>query len=193
MYQIVRPRASVETEGDRDVRAGSDSTKRVSAIDRAEAAPHNCHVRDGNTSVTAPLPTGARTEASSSSRSWDELLNPQQFKYRACRRKFYPQFPAPPAMSPTFLQKQRAAVLYGPKDLRCEERTLWPPRQNEAQVKVVATGLCGSDRTYPLRPTRPRTLGCSPTFCQSIIMSTVGTAISPSRHPWSSVTNPLAS
>ena len=50
------------------------------------------------------------------------------------------------------LQKQRAAVLYGPKDLRYEERTLWPPRPNEAQVKVVATGLCGSDRTSPLWP-----------------------------------------
>ena len=48
------------------------------------------------------------------------------------------------------LQKQRAAVLYGPKDLRYEERTLWPPRPNEAQVKVVATGLCGSDRKSPL-------------------------------------------
>ena len=54
-------------------------------------------------------------------------------------------------MSPP-LQTQHAAVLYGPKDLRYEERTLWPPRPNEAQVKVVATGLCGSDRTSPLSP-----------------------------------------
>ena len=53
-------------------------------------------------------------------------------------------------MSPTPLQTQHAAVLYGPKDLRYEGRTLWPPRPNEAQVKVVATGLCGSDRTSSL-------------------------------------------
>ncbi|KAF9652750.1 GroES-like protein [Thelephora ganbajun] len=51
-------------------------------------------------------------------------------------------------MPPTPLQTQHAAVLYGPKDLRYEERTLWPPRPNEAQVKVVATGLCGSDLHY---------------------------------------------
>lgn len=49
----------------------------------------------------------------------------------------------------SLLQTQHAAVLHGPKDLRYEERTLWPPRPNEAQVKVVATGLCGSDRTSP--------------------------------------------
>ncbi|KAF9787791.1 GroES-like protein [Thelephora terrestris] len=48
----------------------------------------------------------------------------------------------------SLLQTQHAAVLYGPKDLRYEERTLWPPRPNEAQVKVVATGLCGSDLHY---------------------------------------------
>ena len=30
-------------------------------------------------------------------------------------------------------------------------------------------------------------------LCQSIIMFTAGTVISPSRHPWSSVTNPPAS
>jgi len=51
-------------------------------------------------------------------------------------------------MSPSPLQTQHAAVLYGPKDLRYEARTLWPPRSNEAQVKVVATGLCGSDLHY---------------------------------------------
>lgn len=49
-------------------------------------------------------------------------------------------------MSPVALPSQHAAVLYGPKDLRYEERTLWPPSQGQAQVAVVATGLCGSDR-----------------------------------------------
>jgi hypothetical protein len=40
-------------------------------------------------------PPGTRTGLSSCSRSWGELLCPPQFKYRACRRKFYPQFPIP--------------------------------------------------------------------------------------------------
>ena len=73
-------------------------------------------------------------------------------------------FPFPPAMSPVPLQTQHAAVLYGSKDLRYEERTLWPPRPNEAQVKVVATGLCGSDRTSTLSYPCPSALGCSPMF-----------------------------
>ncbi|EMD35627.1 hypothetical protein CERSUDRAFT_106920 [Gelatoporia subvermispora B] len=51
-------------------------------------------------------------------------------------------------MSPIALPNQHAAVLYGPKDLRFEERTLWPPQQGQAQVAVVATGLCGSDLHY---------------------------------------------
>jgi L-iditol 2-dehydrogenase len=49
-------------------------------------------------------------------------------------------------MSPIALPTQNAAVLHGPKDLRIELRALWPPRQDEAQVAVVSTGLCGSDR-----------------------------------------------
>jgi len=125
----------------------------ISDRPRAKAAPHNCHGRDGGTSVTVSTPTpppATRTGVRSCPRSWGELLYPQHFKYRAYRRKFYPQFPVSPAMSPAPLQTQHAAVLYGSKDLRYEERTLWPPRQNEAQVKVVATGLCGSDRTFPL-------------------------------------------
>ena len=51
-------------------------------------------------------------------------------------------------MSPIALPIQHAAVLHGAKDLRYEERTLWPPRQDEAQVTVVSTGLCGSDRGF---------------------------------------------
>ena len=49
-------------------------------------------------------------------------------------------------MSPAQIHTQRAAVLYGPKDLRIEERPIWPPQYNHAQVAVRATGLCGSDR-----------------------------------------------
>ncbi|KAH9836254.1 GroES-like protein [Rhodofomes roseus] len=51
-------------------------------------------------------------------------------------------------MSPVALPSQHAAVLHGAKDLRLEERTLWPPQQGHAQVAVVATGLCGSDLHY---------------------------------------------
>ncbi|KIM86682.1 hypothetical protein PILCRDRAFT_815930 [Piloderma croceum F 1598] len=53
-------------------------------------------------------------------------------------------------MSPIALPTQNAVVLHGPKDLRLEERTLWPPQYNYAQVSVVSTGLCGSDLHYYL-------------------------------------------
>ncbi|KZT01057.1 GroES-like protein [Laetiporus sulphureus 93-53] len=51
-------------------------------------------------------------------------------------------------MSPVALPTQHAVVLHGAKDLRYEERTLWPPQQGQAQVAVLATGLCGSDLHY---------------------------------------------
>ncbi|KAJ3491321.1 hypothetical protein NLI96_g789 [Meripilus lineatus] len=51
-------------------------------------------------------------------------------------------------MSPIALPTQHAAVLHGPKDLRFEPRTLWPPHQGQVQVAVTATGLCGSDLHY---------------------------------------------
>ncbi|KAJ7204713.1 GroES-like protein [Mycena pura] len=53
-------------------------------------------------------------------------------------------------MSPVALPSQPTAVLYGPKDLRLEHRTLWPPQSGQAQVAVLATGLCGSDLHYYL-------------------------------------------
>ncbi|KAJ7255872.1 chaperonin 10-like protein [Mycena haematopus] len=53
-------------------------------------------------------------------------------------------------MSPVALPSQATAVLYGPKDLRVEDRTLWPPQSGQAQVAVLATGLCGSDLHYYL-------------------------------------------
>ncbi|KAF7316263.1 PKS-ER domain-containing protein [Mycena indigotica] len=51
-------------------------------------------------------------------------------------------------MSPVALSSQLAAVLHGKRDLRLEQRTLWPPQHGFAQVKVLATGLCGSDLHY---------------------------------------------
>ncbi|KAG6819946.1 hypothetical protein H0H93_007152 [Arthromyces matolae] len=51
-------------------------------------------------------------------------------------------------MSPVALPSNNVAVLYGAKDLRIEQRSLWPPSQNQAQVAVVSTGLCGSDLHY---------------------------------------------
>ncbi|EEB89344.1 hypothetical protein MPER_12569, partial [Moniliophthora perniciosa FA553] len=51
-------------------------------------------------------------------------------------------------MSPVVLPSQSAAVLYGPRDLRVEPRALFPPHQGECQVKVLSTGLCGSDLHY---------------------------------------------
>ncbi|CDO71113.1 hypothetical protein BN946_scf184844.g117 [Trametes cinnabarina] len=51
-------------------------------------------------------------------------------------------------MSPIALPTQHAVVLHGAKDLHYEERTLWPPHQGQAQVAVMATGLCGSDLHY---------------------------------------------
>ncbi|EIW78462.1 GroES-like protein [Coniophora puteana RWD-64-598 SS2] len=53
-------------------------------------------------------------------------------------------------MSPAALPLQRAAVLFGPRDLRIEERPVWPPQPNCAQVAVKSTGLCGSDLHYYL-------------------------------------------
>lgn len=61
----------------------------------------------------------------------------------------------PSAMSPIALPSHHAAVLHGPKDLRYEARTLWPPQQGHVQVQVVSTGLCGSDRKPP-HPTHSR-------------------------------------
>ncbi|KAI4701008.1 hypothetical protein J4E89_010844 [Alternaria sp. Ai002NY15] len=42
----------------------------------------------------------------------------------------------------------RASVLHGAKDLRIENRTLFPPSQTELQISVRSTGLCGSDLHY---------------------------------------------
>lgn len=40
------------------------------------------------------------------------------------------------------------SILHGPKDLRLESRTIRPPNPTEAQIRVLYTGLCGSDLHY---------------------------------------------
>lgn len=51
-------------------------------------------------------------------------------------------------MSPV-ISLSTAAVLHGPRDIRITERRIWQPSQDQVQVQVVSTGLCGSDRMYP--------------------------------------------
>lgn len=51
-------------------------------------------------------------------------------------------------MSPTLINLETSCVLHGAKDMRVEQRTIKAPREGEAQVQIVATGLCGSDLHY---------------------------------------------
>ena len=44
--------------------------------------------------------------------------------------------------------KNEALVLHGAKDLRLESRDIPSPSENEVQVSIKATGLCGSDLHY---------------------------------------------
>ena len=39
----------------------------------------------------------------------------------------------------------QAAVYYGPEDLRVEERPIPQINPREALIKVVSTGICGTD------------------------------------------------
>ncbi|RFU34907.1 hypothetical protein B7463_g1437, partial [Scytalidium lignicola] len=59
-----------------------------------------------------------------------------------------------------------ALVLYGARDLRIEERETIPPKANEVQIAIKATGICGSDLHYyahasngPFVAKKPLTLG----------------------------------
>lgn len=65
----------------------------------------------------------------------------------------------------------KAAVLHGPRDIRIEDRPLWPPQRDNVQVAIKATGLCGSDRQ--LTSFTPYIVLI---FCQSIIISKLGMA-----------------
>ncbi|KXN92131.1 Sorbitol dehydrogenase [Leucoagaricus sp. SymC.cos] len=51
-------------------------------------------------------------------------------------------------MSSSSFPTHHAAVLHAAKDLRLEERHIWPPKPGYVQVEVVSTGLCGSDLHY---------------------------------------------
>ncbi|KAH8833994.1 GroES-like protein [Flagelloscypha sp. PMI_526] len=51
---------------------------------------------------------------------------------------------------PVAVPSYSAAVLHGPKDIHVESRPAFPPPDSHAQVKVVCTGLCGSDLHYYL-------------------------------------------
>ncbi len=42
----------------------------------------------------------------------------------------------------------RAAVLYGPRDLRIESRAIAEPGPRQVVVEVAAVGVCGSDVHY---------------------------------------------
>ncbi len=50
-------------------------------------------------------------------------------------------------MSP-LVQTNRAAVLHGAADIRLETRTVFKPPRSCALVRILATGLCGSDLHY---------------------------------------------
>jgi threonine dehydrogenase-like Zn-dependent dehydrogenase len=46
------------------------------------------------------------------------------------------------------LSTATTAVLHRALDIQIEDRPLLPPAPGEAQVQVMATGLCGSDRMH---------------------------------------------
>lgn len=56
--------------------------------------------------------------------------------------------PTLPPFSLTMSAPHSTCVLHGPQDLRYESRPTTPPKPGQAQVQVVSTGICGSDRTY---------------------------------------------
>jgi len=51
-------------------------------------------------------------------------------------------------MDPMSFPLISSSILHGPKDLRLESRTIRPPNPLEAQIAILATGLCGSDLHY---------------------------------------------
>ncbi|KAF6230617.1 hypothetical protein HO173_011154 [Letharia columbiana] len=75
----------------------------------------------------------------------------------------------------------RASVLYGPKDLRLEERELESPDSTELQIAIRATGLCGSDLHYyqhyrngDIQVTEPLSLGHESAGVVVVVGSHVG-------------------
>jgi hypothetical protein len=56
------------------------------------------------------------------------------------------------SLTTPILSHSTAAVLYGPRDIRITDRRICTPTQGQVQVKIVSTGLCGSDRMTRLSP-----------------------------------------
>ena len=59
-----------------------------------------------------------------------------------------------------------ACVLHGPRDLRIERQAKPAPRRGQVRLRLVAGGVCGTDRRYfaagacgPFRVEEPLTLG----------------------------------
>jgi L-iditol 2-dehydrogenase len=52
------------------------------------------------------------------------------------------------AAAPTLSNADPAAVLYGPRDLRLEQREIADPGERELLIEVSAVGICGSDVHY---------------------------------------------
>jgi len=48
----------------------------------------------------------------------------------------------------TLTNTHKAAVLYGAQDLRIEQRVTCPPEDYQVQLRVRATGICGTDQHY---------------------------------------------
>jgi hypothetical protein len=147
-----------ETRGGRSVR--KKGKEKGGTRRGAEPHPQGSPVR------VSPFRSG---QAQALSRARISILSQSLYYFLSARhaRDFYfkypctpvPPLPFPPIhprlalMSPIALHQQHAAVLHGPKDLRIDDRTLWPPQQGQAQVAIVSTGLCGSDRmSTPCRP-----------------------------------------
>ena len=132
------PVREIEEGRCRDWRSGVHGKGR----DHGDAVPENCqrscHARYSNPPASRSAPRLRRI-------SHDlPIIASNKFKYVPfqCPSSSAPAF-AP--MSPIALEKTSAAVLRGPKDLAIEERTLYRPPPGSCQLKVVATGLCGSD------------------------------------------------
>jgi hypothetical protein len=83
-----------------------------------------------------------------------------------------------------------AAVLHGALDIHIEHRSPLQLAPGEAQVEMMATGLCGSDRQYCQLLTFSTSLT---RLFQSITISTAEMAILSSGHHSVSVTKPAES
>ncbi|KFY44985.1 hypothetical protein V494_01207 [Pseudogymnoascus sp. VKM F-4513 (FW-928)] len=56
----------------------------------------------------------------------------------------------------------QASVLHGPRDIRLETRQIAPPQDDELQIAIKATGICGSDVSYYKKFANGDLCACSP-------------------------------